>query len=280
MEESSGLKRKLSQAQELLDQMTENEDPDTASAIERYGYADRSTPSLSTPPAEWALQDMPAVEHTRRQRRACPHCRHPHAHRSKSPPRSLFFLSPLFFLPPSPPSPPHAYTHFLHQRYVEEGGSWRSSLPKRLKAASGSIEQNSGTIAEVQAQLKHTKGQLARVLGERQKEQQKMSALTGSLTMIKDIVLAGMTKNTSPRRKAKLRRSMAVLDSMTMPQMAAGPVITAEQGDAPTRFGAPYVNCRSITRHLQRANHPAGRDLPHNTATRVTRREYSTFLAS
>ena len=51
MEESSGLKRKLSQAQELLDQMTENEDPDTASAIERYGYADRSTPSLSTPPS-------------------------------------------------------------------------------------------------------------------------------------------------------------------------------------------------------------------------------------
>ena len=40
-EESSGLKRKLSQAQELLDQMTENEDPDTVSAIERCGPADR-----------------------------------------------------------------------------------------------------------------------------------------------------------------------------------------------------------------------------------------------
>ena len=68
-----------------------------------------------------------------------------------------------------------------------------------------------------------------------------MSTLTGSLTMIKDIVLAGMAKNTSPRRKAKLRRSMAVLDSMTLPQATVSPVNTAETLDAPTRFGAPYV---------------------------------------
>ena len=76
-EESSGLKRKISQAQELLDQMTENEDPDTVSAIERCGPADRS-PCHS--PAEQAWQDMPAVYHIRWQHLACPHRLHLRAH--------------------------------------------------------------------------------------------------------------------------------------------------------------------------------------------------------
>ena len=145
------------------------------------------------------------------------------------------------------------------KRFVAEGGSWRSSLPKRLKAASGSIEQSSDTIAEVQAQLKDAKGKLTRVQGERQKEEQKMSTLTGSLTMIKDIVLAGMAKNTSPRRKAKLRRSMAVLDSMTLPQTTVSPVNSAETLEAPTRFGAPYVTPWSICYRLPSPTcHPPG----------------------